>query len=99
VDIAFVGDTAPHPPLVEHVRGVALLIHEASFGPRPASEPNSALHSGAPDAARLAREAQVQRLALVHCSEREREAALEAARRLFPNTFFAEEGQTLRWPE
>src|SRR5262249_4829657 len=64
---AFTGDTAYDPPIVEHVRGVPLLIHEASFGPDPAPPENRALHSGAPEAARVAAEAGVGRLALVHC--------------------------------
>lgn len=96
-EIAFSGDTAPCPALAAHVEGVALLVHEASLGPKSAS--SSSGHSGAPDAARLARAAKVQRLALVHCPEAHRVAALEAAQAIFPATFFAEEGQTLTWPE
>lgn len=90
---AFTGDTAYHPEIVEHVRGVPLLIHEASFGPEPAPENNRSLHSGAPDAARVAVEAGVGRLALVHCVEERQAAALEAARALFPNTFWPADGE------
>src|SRR6185295_3005309 len=45
--IALTGDTAYHPPLVEHVRGCRLLIHEAALG-AGAADPatNTSLHSG-----------------------------------------------------
>src|SRR5579862_2546915 len=48
------GDTAYDPAVVEQARGCSLLIHEASYGVSPAPEPNPWLHSGAPDAARVA---------------------------------------------
>jgi ribonuclease BN (tRNA processing enzyme) len=50
---------------------------------------------GAPDAARLAREAGVGRLALVHCREDKQAAALAAARPLFPNVFWPADGETV----
>jgi ribonuclease Z len=92
---AFTGDTAYYPPIVDHVRGVSLLIHEASYGANPAPEDNRSLHSGAPEAARVAREAGVERLALVHCSEDRQEAAVAAAKAIFPNTFWPLDGETV----
>jgi ribonuclease Z len=92
---AFTGDTAYHSPIVEHVRGVPLLIHEASFGPDPAPAENRSGHAGAPEAARVAAEANVGRLALVHCPEEKQAAATAAARALFPNTFWPEDGETV----
>jgi ribonuclease Z len=93
--VAFTGDTAPHAALVEHVRGADLLITEASFGPKPAPETNPSLHSGAPDAARLATAAGVRRLALVHCPDELQSDALAAARAIFPATFWPEDGETV----
>ena len=52
-------------------------------------------HSGAPDAARVALEAGVGRLALLHCVEERQAAALAAAQALFPNTFWPEDGETV----
>lgn len=93
--IAFTGDTAYDPGIVEHVRNAALLIHEASYGASPAPPANSSLHSGAPDAARVAQEAGVQRLALIHCPQQKREAAVQAAQAIFADTFQPEDGETI----
>lgn len=97
--LAWTGDTAPFsngaPHLVEHVRGVGLLIHDASFGSNPAPTNNPYLHSGAPDAAYLAVAAGVRQLALIHGSEEEQEAARAAASRIFPSTFWPADGETI----
>lgn len=93
--LAFTGDTAFDASIVAHVRGASLLIHEASFGASPAPANNSSQHSGAPEAARCALEAGVQRLALVHCPREKQEAALQAAQSLFPNTVWPVDGETL----
>jgi ribonuclease Z len=92
---AFTGDTAYYPPIVEHVRGVSLLIHEASYGPDPAPADNRSLHSGAPEAAQVAKEAAVGRLALVHCVEEKQAAALAAAQAIFPDSFWPADGETV----
>ncbi len=93
--IAFTGDTAYEPAIPPFVRGADLLIHEASYGANPAPASNSSLHSGAPDAARVAQEAGVKRLALVHCPKPKQAAALAAAQALFPNTFWPEDGENV----
>jgi ribonuclease Z len=93
--VVFTGDTAYDPAIAAHARGAHLLVTEASFGARAAPAENPSLHSGAPDAARLAREADVERLALVHCTEEEQEAALARAREGFPNTCWPADGETL----
>ena len=62
--VAITGDTAYSPAIVEHVRGASLLIHEASYSASPAPQDNPSQHSGAPEAARVAREAGVRRLFL-----------------------------------
>ena len=94
-NLAFTGDTAPHEPIIKHVRGVSLLIHEASYGADPAPKENKWGHSGAPDAARIALEAKVKRLALVHCAEEDQPAALAAAKKTFPNTFWPADGKSV----
>jgi ribonuclease Z len=91
----FTGDTAYHPPIAALAKGAALLIHEASYGPDPGPAGDAWGHSGAPDAARIAREAGVKRLALVHCAEDRQEAALAAARALFPNSFWPKDGEAV----
>lgn len=91
---AYTGDTAYHPPISDHVRGVSLLIHEASHGPNQAEETRYG-HSGAPDAARIAKMANVKRLALVHYPEPQAHQTLESAQKIFTNTFLPEEGQVV----
>ncbi len=90
----FTGDTAFHPPIAEHARGADLLIHDATAGPKALrDEANQHGHSGAPDAAVIAAEAGVRRLALVHSLPDGRVAGLAAARAIFPDSFVPEPGE------
>lgn len=93
--LAYTGDTAYHAPLVEHVSDVDLLVTEASYGGAAAPAENGSLHSGAPEAARLAKAAGARRLALVHCPEHNQDEAVAAARLEFPNTFVPGDGETV----
>ena len=79
---AFTGDTHHHPPIAGFVRGVSLLIHDGS-------------HTQPADAARIAREAGVGRLVLIHYPEARAARMLAEARAIFPNTDLAEAGHTL----
>ncbi len=80
--IVFTGDTHHHPPVAQFARGAALLIHDGA-------------HTAARDAARLAREAGVGRLLLVHYAESRAEQILAEAREVFPNTALADDGMTV----
>ena len=71
------------------------MIHEASYGASAAPPNNASLHSGAPDAARVALEAGVKRLALVHCPRSQQAAALLAAQALFADAFWPADGETV----
>jgi ribonuclease Z len=64
--IAYSGDTRPHPALVAHARGAALLIHEATFRQTDGALAHRTGHSTAADAGRTAEEAGVGALLLVH---------------------------------
>ena len=94
----FSGDTSFNPDLIELSRGAGLLVHEASHGPNSVRGDTRWGHSGAPDAAEVARSAGVGRLALVHCGETARAAALAAAQAIFPETFLPTDGETLHVP-
>jgi len=59
--IAFSADTSPCPPLVALAKGAGLLFHECSV-----VEPH-AFHSTPEDVGRVAAEAEVGRVILVHC--------------------------------
>ncbi|PIU90987.1 MAG: hypothetical protein COZ06_24150 [Armatimonadetes bacterium CG_4_10_14_3_um_filter_66_18] len=93
--VAFTGDTAYHPPLVDHVRGAALLIHESSWGATDPDPDARGGHAGARQAARIARDAAVGQLALVHCEETRQQESLAAAREIFANVCFPRNGEVI----
>jgi ribonuclease Z len=92
--VAYTGDTGYHEPIAEHVREVDLLIHDASCAARSVADGGSG-HSGAPDAARIACLAEVKKLALIHCRNDLVPEALEAAKKIFPNTCYPEPGEKM----
>jgi ribonuclease Z len=75
---------------MEHVRGVDLLVIEATYLERDADLAEQFDHLTAAQAARLAREAGVHRLVLTHISRRYHESdILEEARSIMPDTMVA----------
>jgi ribonuclease Z len=92
--VAFSGDTGPNPALVELAWRADLLIHEASVAPET-PDFKAVVHSRSTDAARVAVEAEVARLRLVHLGPDHRQRSLEVARQLFPAAELATEGETL----
>ncbi len=93
--LAYTGDTAYHAPIAVAAQGVDLLVTEASYGAKEAPSSNASLHSGAPEAARLAVEAGARRLALVHVPEDQHDDAVAAARAAFPESFVPADGETV----
>lgn len=93
--VVFTGDTAFHNGLVEHSQGADLLVHEASYGPHHRGTTLAGGHSGSPDAAEVARQAGVKRLALVHYYLPGKEATLAAAQAIFAETIAPPPGEEL----
>lgn len=93
---AYCSDTAYHEALVEKIRNVDLLFHEATFTKDEQSKANETLHSTAEEAARIARLAGVERLLIGHFSARYKDLApvLAEAKSIFENTYLASEGET-----
>lgn len=93
--VAFTGDTAPNAAFQPLAQEADLLIHEASMPPSDPTPEARSGHSRAQDAARVALEAQVKQLRLVHLHGGHENASLAAAQAIFPNAELGREGETL----
>lgn len=93
---AYCSDTAYKEDLVEQLRGVDLLYHEATFIETEAERAKFTFHSTAKQAATLALKAEVKELLLGHFSSRYKteQPFLDEAQPLFPATRLAAEGLT-----
>jgi ribonuclease Z len=97
VSYAFCSDTAYSETLIELLRGVDLLYHEATYNNENAWEAETYFHSTAAQAAEIAFQAGVKRLILGHISGRYSNTVqhLAEARAVFAQTEIAVEGG--RW--
>lgn len=93
---AYCSDTAFNENLVQIVKEVDLLFHEATFTKDEESKATETKHSTAAQAATIARMANVKRLLIGHFSARYRELepVLQEAREIFADTALAVEGET-----
>lgn len=95
---AYCSDTAYDESLVEVIRGVDILYHEATFGLDEQIKARETLHSTAAEAAMLARKAEVSRLVIGHFSARYKDLAplAEEAMTIFKPVELAIEGESFR---
>ena len=98
----FATDTVVAPGLAEFARRSDLFICEGMFSDELAETAAEKKHLTAAQAARLAREAEVKRLGLIHYSprysERELKALLGEAREIFPESFLTRDLQHIEMP-
>ncbi|WP_338765662.1 ribonuclease Z [Bernardetia sp. ABR2-2B] len=95
---AFCSDTIylPSSPLIEIIKEVDLLYHEATFTQVHEQRAAQTFHSTGQQAALIAKEANVEKLILGHFSTRyyDLSPVLEEAQVIFPNSELAIEGKT-----
>ena len=93
---AYCSDTAYAPDLVEHLDGVDLLYHEATFTDAMSDRARETCHSTAKQAAMIDKAANVGTLLLGHFSSRYKDnrVLLDEALPFFANTLLAEEGRS-----
>ena len=95
---AYCSDTAPFPELVDWVRGVTLLYHEATFPADMSEMAEKTFHSTTLQAAQTAHDAGVGRLVVGHYSSRfpSVDFYLDELRSVFPATDLAHDGDTFQ---
>ncbi|MCY0859261.1 MAG: ribonuclease Z [Sulfolobaceae archaeon] len=91
IRVAYTGDTSYCEKVIDSVKGVNLLLHDSTFlDEKDAREWG---HSNAIDAATVAKQAEVKRLALIHISSRYRDTSqfVRLASRIFDKVFVPED--------
>lgn len=90
---AYCSDTIYVPSVVEQIKGVDLLFHEATFADEDAPRAKETFHTTAAQAAELAKNAGVKRLLIGHFSARyeDETVLLQEASAVFPDTRLAKE--------
>lgn len=85
---AYCSDTAFYLPIVEQIKGIDLLYHEATFAEDLRNRANETFHSTAKDAAQIAKLAEVKKLLLGHYSARYQDESilLKEAKEVFDAT-------------
>lgn len=92
---AFCSDTAYSTKLLDYIKQVDLLYHEATFMEKDKDRAKKTFHSTARSAAEIAQLAKVSKLLIGHASNRYRDkvALLKEAKSVFKDTSFAKEGE------
>lgn len=97
---AYCSDTMYAPEIVQHIKGVDILYHEATFLQEDEANAIQNSHSTAAQAATIAKAAQVDLLVIGHFSARYKDANLlvAEARTIFRNTVGGEDGMRVEVP-
>jgi ribonuclease Z len=95
---AYCSDTCYDERIVEHIQGVDLLYHEATFMHDMLPRAKETFHSTTLQAATIAQKAEVKTLMIGHYSARYKDLQplLEEAKTVFDNTILAVEGESRR---
>ncbi|MBI9067506.1 MAG: ribonuclease Z [Salinivirgaceae bacterium] len=97
---AFISDTAKNPQIIEHIKDIDLLYHEATFADEGKKRAKQTGHSTARQAAEIAKLAKAKQLILGHFSNRYKslEPLLIEAKEEFSNTDLAIDGKVFNIP-
>lgn len=95
---AYCSDTAYNKNIIQEIKGVDLLYHEATFCNEDKNRAVETFHSTAEEAAKIAKAAMVKKLLIGHYSARydDEKTLLKEARGIFPQTILASEGLTIK---
>jgi ribonuclease Z len=98
---AYCSDTAYSETIINPIKGVDVLYHEATFTTDDIGKAQDTLHSTAREAATIAKKSGVKKLLIGHFSARYNspDVLLEEARQTFSETFLAHEGETFNIDE
>ena len=93
---AYCSDTEYSENIVQHIRDVDVLYHEATFMTEDRDKARETMHSTAAQAGQIAAMANVNKLLIGHFSARYKQLdeLLNEAKELFANTYLAQEGNT-----
>ncbi len=94
---AYCSDTCYDERIIEFIKGVDLLYHEATFMHDMLQRATETFHSTALQAATIAKKAEVNKLIIGHYSARYKDLQplLDEAKTIFDNTILAIEGESL----
>lgn len=94
---AFCSDTSYHEPIIEVVKGVDLLYHEATYCEGYEKKAEEVKHSTITQAAMIAKRANVKKLLVGHFSPSitNPNLCLDQAKNVFENTIIAKDGLTI----
>jgi ribonuclease Z len=94
---AFCSDSLYHEPIIEIIKNVEVLYHEATFLHELLPRANQTNHTTAYQAGMIAQKANVKTLIIGHFSSRYKdlEPLLEETKTVFSNTILAEDGMTI----
>ena len=94
---AYCSDTTYYPSIIEKITNVDVLYHESTFLEKDKEKAKLAMHSTAMDAAKIARDAQVNKLILGHFSSRYENLDLfvNEVKQIFQNIELAFDGKDI----
>lgn len=97
---AYCSDTKYKEDIIPHILGIDVLYHEATFAKDLKEIAEITVHSTSEDAAKIAKKANVKKLIIGHFSTRYKntDIILNEAKKIFTNTFSANDGDKIIIP-